>query len=47
MQEDDTLFDSSNSFARPSTSTQTASMGINNDNLSSEFTINQEIHPKH
>ena len=41
FREDDTLFN----MHRPSISTQTSSMGINNDNLSSA--VNQEINPKH
>ncbi len=45
FKEDDNLFDSSNSLARPSISTQTTA--INNENLSSTTTLNQEIHLKH
>jgi hypothetical protein len=37
IQEDDNLFDRSNTLAQPSISTQTTSIGINNDNLSSEL----------
>jgi uncharacterized membrane protein len=43
FQEDDNLFN----IPRPSTSTQTSSVGINNDNLPSAFTVNQEMNPKH
>jgi Ca2+/Na+ antiporter len=44
IEEDDNLFDSQ---TRPSISTQTSTMGINNDNLSSAFTVEQEINKKH
>jgi len=37
IQEDDNLFDTSNTLGQPSISTQTSSIGINNDNLSSEL----------
>jgi hypothetical protein len=37
FQEDDNLFN----IHRPSTSTQTSSMGINNDNLPSAFMVTQ------
>jgi hypothetical protein len=42
IEEDDNLFDT-----RPSVATQTSAMGINNDNLSSAFTVEQEINKKH
>ncbi|CAF1291171.1 unnamed protein product [Rotaria sp. Silwood1] len=47
LQEDDCLFRISNSTTRPSMSTQTSIIGINNDNLSSTFTIEQEMNKTH
>ncbi|CAF4571809.1 unnamed protein product [Rotaria sp. Silwood1] len=47
LQEDDCLFRISNSTTRPSMSTQTSVIGINNDNLSSTFTIEQEMNKTH
>ncbi|CAF2532225.1 unnamed protein product [Rotaria sp. Silwood2] len=46
-QEDDSIFHASNPSNRPSTSTQTSIIGINNDNLSSTFTIDQEMNKNH
>jgi putative Mn2+ efflux pump MntP len=46
-QEDDNLFDTSNSISRLSISTQTSVMGLNQDNLSSAVTMEQEINKKH
>ncbi|CAF3623922.1 unnamed protein product [Rotaria sordida] len=45
--EDDSLFYESNPSARPSMSTQTSIMGINNDNLLSTFTIDHETEKKY
>lgn len=45
--EDDYIYISSNAVSRPSISTQTSTLGINKDNLSTTSTGEQEINKKH